>query len=237
MRLTVNINYDQRGHQRFIYEAPMWHENILPGRFYMAKIGNVSRKGIYFESDQALYRGEKIYIGSNRPQSEEHISNNCAGVEIKWRKVLKGSSFRYGYGAEFLDSDNVLVKSIDYTKIIIQNNHGTSGRYKRDPRKHFREIYGKAIVFATKNQQCNGSISNISRGGAFITTNNKFSLGQMIQIDIREDKTCDALRLKGWVVRLSPDGVGVKFDRRIRRDRRKKADRRVGRKTIKKEGP
>ena len=77
MRLTVNINYDQRGHQRFIYEAPMWHENILPGRFYMAKIGNVSRKGIYFESDQALYRGEKIYIGSKKPESAVNISRDC----------------------------------------------------------------------------------------------------------------------------------------------------------------
>jgi len=233
----VNINYDQRGNQRFIYEAPVWHLNISPGRFYMAKIGNVSRKGIYFESDQALYQGEQIYIGSNRPQSEENISDNCTSVEIKWRRALKDSPFRYGYGAEFLDSDNLLLKSIDYTKIINQDSPGTGGRYKRDPRKHFREIYGKAVVFTTKNHQYHGSISNISRGGAFIMTRNKFTLGQMIHIDIREDKPCEAFRLKGWVVRLSPQGIGVKFDRRIRRDRRKTADRRVGRKTKKKEGP
>jgi len=229
--LAVNINYDQRGNQRFIYEAVIWHENILPGRFYMAKIGNVSRNGIYFESDQALYQGEKINIGSNKPDSEKNISNNCTAVEIKWRKALKSSSFRYGYGAEFLDPDNSLVKSIDNTKIIDQVSHGTSGRYKIDPRAHVREIYGKEVVFTTKNHQYKGSISNISRGGAFIRTNIKFTLGQMILIDIREDKTCEALRLKGWVVRLSPKGVGVKFDRRTRHDRRKIADRRVERKT------
>jgi Tfp pilus assembly protein PilZ len=233
----VNINYDQRCNQRFIYEAAIWHENILPGRFYMAKIGNVSRNGIYFESDQALYQGEKIYIGSNRPESEKNISNICTDVEIKWRKALKESCFRYGYGAKFLDPDNSLVKSIDNTKAINQNSHGTSGRYKKDPRAHFREIYRKEIVFTTKNHQYKGSISNISRGGAFITTNNKYSLGQTILIDIREDKTCEALRLKGWVVRLSPKGVGIKFDRRNRRDRRENADRRVGRKTKKKEDP
>lgn len=229
----MNINYDQRGHQRFIYQAAIWHENILPGRFYMAKIGNICRKGIYFESDQALFQGEVIYIGSIKPQSEKKISNSCTGVEIRWRKVLKDSSFRYAYGAEFLDSENLLLKSIDYTKIINQNNQGTRERFKRDPRTHFREIYGKEIVFTARNNQYSGSMPNISRGGAFITTNNKFALGQMIQIDIREDKTCKALRLKGWVVRLSPHGVGVKFDRRIRRDRRKKADRRVGRGAIK----
>ena len=233
----MNINYDQRCNQRFIYEAAIWHENILPGRFYMAKIGNVSRNGIYFESDQALYQGEKIYIGSNRPQSEKNNSNNCTDVEIKWRKALKNSSFRYGYGAEFLDPDNPMLKSIDNTKKINQDSHATGGRFKRDPRAHFREIYRKEIVFRTKNQHHKGSISNISRGGAFIATNNKFTLGQTILIDIREAKTCEALRLKGWVVRLSPKGIGVKFDRRNRRDRRKNATRRVGRKIKKKEVP
>jgi hypothetical protein len=230
VRQTVNINYDQRSAQRFRYEAAIWHENILPGRFYMAKIGNVSRNGIYFESDQALYQGEKIYIGSRRPASDQNGSNNCTDVEIKWRKSLKDSSFRYGYGAEFLNPGNSLVKSIDHTKIMIQDSHETSGEYKSDPRKHFREIYRKEVVFTTKNHQYKGAISNISRGGAFIATNIKFTLGQTILINVRDHRACEPLRLKGWVVRLSPKGVGVKFDRRIRRDRRENADRRAGKK-------
>jgi Tfp pilus assembly protein PilZ len=222
----VKDNYDQRIDQRFIYEAAIWHENIIPGRFYRAKIGNISRKGIYFESDQALYQGEKIYIGRSRPESKEDISANCAGVEIKWRKALKDSSYQFGYGAEFLDLDNPLVKSIDSTNMINQNNHGTSRKYKKDPREHVRELYRKEIVFSTQNRHYKGSITNISRSGAFIRTKDKFALGQLILLDIREDKTSEALRLKGWVVRLSPNGVGVKFDRRIRLDRRKKVDRR-----------
>jgi len=230
----VNINYDQRGGKRFKYEAAIWHENILPDRFYKAKICNISQSGLYFESDQTLYQGEKIYIASKSPGSAKTITNECAGVEIKFRKDLKDSSFRFGYGAEFLDPDNPLVKSIDKTKIINQNTRGTRGRYGKDPREHIRELYRKEIVFTSKNSKYRGSIANISRGGAFITTKNKFALGQMILLDIREDKTCKALRLKGWVVRLSPNGVGVKFDRRIRRDRRKKVDRRDSRRPAKK---
>ena len=230
MRLAVNIAFDQRGHQRFVYEAAIWHENILPGRFYMAKIGNVSRRGIYFESDQALYQGDKIYIGSNGPRSEENSIKNCTGVEIKWRTVLKASSFRYGYGAEFLDPENRLLKSVDYTKINNQNGRGTNQKYRRDPREHFREIYRKEIVFTTKNHRYTGSTSNISRGGAFITTNIKFTLGQVPLMDIREDNTCETLRRRGWVVRLTPNGVGVKFDRRARYDRRQIADRRIAQK-------
>jgi len=231
----VNNNYDQRGNLRYICQAAVWHENIIPGRFYMAKICNISQTGIYFESDQALYRGEKIYIGSSRPESKENISNLCTGVEIKWRKALKKSSFRFGYGAEFKDPDNPLVRSIDNTNMTIPDSQGTGGRYKKDPREHVREVYRKEIVFTSQNRQYKGSISNISRGGAFITTKDKFTLGKIILLDIREDKTCQAPRLKGWVVRLGPNGVGVKFDRRIRRDRRKKVDRRVIRKTKKKE--
>jgi Tfp pilus assembly protein PilZ len=225
----VDTNYDQRGDKRFKYEAAIWHENILPGRFYRAKICNISRNGLYFESDQTLYQGEKIYIGSKNPETTKNIADECAGVQIMWRRDLEASSYRYGYGAEFLEPDNPLVKSIDNTRIVSQHSRGTSGRYRKDPREHMREPYRKEIVFTTKNHSYKGTIVNISRGGAFVTTKNKFSLGQMIQLDIREDKTCKALRLKGWVVRLSPTGIGVKFDRRIRHDRRKRLDRRVRR--------
>jgi Tfp pilus assembly protein PilZ len=231
----VNNNYHQRVDKRFKYEAAIWHENILPGRYYIAMIGNISQSGLYFESDQTLYQGEKIYIGSKRPGSAKNISNACAGIEIKWRMDLKDSSFQYGYGGEFLDPDNSLLKSIDKTEIT-GNARGTGKRYKKEPREHTRKIYRTEQIFTTKNRKYKGSIANISRGGAFIRTKNKFALGQMILLDIRRDKTCKALRLKGWVVRLSPNGVGVKFDRRIHRDRRKKVDRRYSRRPLKNRG-
>ncbi len=230
----MNINFYQRGDKRFKYEAAIWHENILPGRFYKAKICNISQSGLYFESDQTLYQGEKIYIGSKSPESSRDSSENCASVGIMWRKDLQDSSFRFGYGAKFLDPDNPLVKSIGKKKLINQNTHAVNGRSKKDPREHIRELYRKEIVFTTKNRKYNGFITNISRGGTFITTKNKFALGQMIQIDIREDKTCKNVTLKGWVVRLSPNGVGVKFERRMRPDRRKKSDRRDRRSPVKK---
>ena len=232
----MDINKNQRGTGRYKYEAEIWHVNILPGRFYKAKICDISRSGLSFESDQALYQGERIYIGSNRGESEKNTSAHCAGVEIKWRKDLKDSAFRFRYGAEFLDPDNPLVKSIDKTKIVNQNSRENSGRYKLDPRVHIRERHRKEIVFSTNNRKYKGLITNISQGGAFIATKKKFALGQFIQLDIGEDQPCKAVRLKGWVVRLSPNGVGVKFDRRIRLDRRNKVDRRIRRRTEKKAG-
>jgi len=55
---------------------------------------------------------------------------------------------------------------------------------------------------------------------------NPAALGQVIELVLKEDKACQDLNLKAWVVRLSPNGIGVKFDRRLGRDRRKNSDRR-----------
>jgi Tfp pilus assembly protein PilZ len=236
MRRMLNNNLDQRGNRRFKYETAIWHDSILPGRFYAAKICNISKSGICFESDQTLYQGEKIFIGSKNPESVENTAEHCAEVEIKWRKDLQDSPYRFSYGAEFMAPDNPLVRSINKEKLIKQNVKGSpSASYRQDPRAHLREAYQKEIVFVSQNRKYTGQITDISRGGVFIKTENKFSLGQVIELVLKEDKACQELKLKGWVVRLTPNGVGVKFDRRLGRDRRKNSDRRDRRAGIKKQ--
>ena len=51
----------------------------------------------------------------------------------------------------------------------------------------------------------------------------------MIHIVIPGGKKNIDVKLEGWVVRLHPKGVGVKFDRRTGRDRRRVLDRRRSR--------
>jgi Tfp pilus assembly protein PilZ len=60
----------------------------------------------------------------------------------------------------------------------------------------------------------------------FIVTTYKFSVGQQIILVIPGDKKHSVMKLKSSVVRLSPKGAGVKFDRRTGRERRKGLDRR-----------
>jgi hypothetical protein len=222
----VIINNNQREKMRFKYEAFIWHDNILPDRFYAARIFNISRSGLYFESDQTLYQGEEIYIANKNPGASGIGSENCTRVEIRWRKDLQDSAYRYGYGAKFLGPDNTLVKSIDKNKLIKQNTNGNHPRYKKEPRAHLRELYRREIVFIAKNTKHKGIITDISRGGAFIQTGIKLSLGQMVNLLIQGGQSCKDMNIKGWVVRLSPNGIGVKFDRRLRDDRRKDSDRR-----------
>jgi hypothetical protein len=238
----VDITSDRRENQRLKYEAIIWHNSILPGIFYKAKLCNISKTGVYFETDQSLYPGEKIYIAK---KSDSSISNrkdinrvkikwrkdSTKGfdhIEIKWRKELKNSSCQYGYGAVFIGSNPNLEKLLDMVDVNKNVNGNDNLKAKKDPRELTRENYRKEITFSAKGQSYKGIISNISRVGAFIETKTKFSLGQLIRLEIPGDSLFRDLKLKGWVVRLDPKGVGIKFERRSGRERRKDLDRRRG---------
>jgi len=232
----VNLNSDQRTKKRYQYEATIWHDNLFPDIFYETKMYNLSQGGIYFESDQTLYAGEKIYIAIKDPSASDNDYKNCLKVEIKWRKNIKDSFFRYGYGAQFIDSRNTLLESIDMAKLSKASLKENGYKYRKDSRQDPRSHYRKVTFFSTNNRNYKGFITNISRSGAFIVTKHKFFLGQQIMLVIPGGGKHYDIKLKGSVVRLSPKGIGVKFDRRTGMERRKGRDRRSNkRRTIKKE--
>lgn len=221
----VNFNSDQREKKRYKYEATIWHDNLFPEIFYETKMYNLSRVGMYFESDQTLYAGEKIYIAIKDPSASPNDYKNCVRVEIKWRKNLKDSNVRYGYGAKFIDSRNALLESIDMANLSLNSLQGNGYKNSEDSRQNHRTPYRKVTFFTTQNRNYKGFITNISRSGAFIVTKYKFSLGQQIILVIPGDEKHSDIKLKGSVIRLSPKGAGVKFDRRTGMERRKGLDR------------
>ena len=223
----MDLKFDQRENNRFKCEAFIWHDNLLPEIFYNAKMVNLSKSGVYFESDQIIYPGEDIYIGLKDPASAVNDNKAHIRVEIKWRKDLQNASFRFGYGAKLINPIDTLVKSIDTAKLGRQSTQDNVFKHKKDPRKHPRKLYRKVMFFTSKSKNHKGLITNISRGGAYIITRNKFYLGQMIQLIIPGDRQRKDVKLKGWVVRLSPEGLGVRFDRRKGRERRSVLDRRA----------
>lgn len=225
----MNINSDQRDKKRYKYEATIWHDNLFPEIFYETKMYNLSKGGIYFESDQTLYAGEKIYIAIKDPSVPDNDYKDCVQVEIKWRKNLTDSNVQYGYGARFTDSHNTLLKSIDPAKLAKDSLPENGHKYKKDSRQNPRSPYRRVTFFTTDDRNYKGFITNISRSGAFIVTKYQFTLGQKIMLVIPGDKKHSAMKLNGSVVRLSPKGAGVKFDRRTGVERRKGDDRRKDR--------
>ncbi len=228
----MGANSDRRKKIRYKANAIIWHDNLLPGVFYSAKLVNLSKGGLYFESDQILYQGEEICLGTRKPPASGADIRKYVRVEIKWRKDLNHSSYSYGYGAQFVDPDNIFSKSLDSARRQFRLPPAGQAPVTKDPREHPRGSLHKKVRFSSGKQKYTGFITDISRGGAFIETRDRLSPGQLIQLVLPGDGLHEDLPLQAWVVRLSPKGIGLKFDRRIGRNRRGGLDRR-GRKNKK----
>ena len=80
-----------------------------------------------------------------------------------------------------------------------------------DPRKSFK----KTIQFTTKDETFTGVSQDISAGGMFIATEDTFSVGQMITIEIPLSNKGKSLKVPAQIVRIKPEGIGVEFLKKI----------------------
>ena len=87
----MNLKFDKRGNKRLRCEAVIWHDNLLPDIFYNAKMHNISKSGVYFESDQIIYPGEDIYVGLKNSTSPTY-STKPASTSRK--RTCSGSAKR-----------------------------------------------------------------------------------------------------------------------------------------------
>ena len=222
----MNSNSDLRKNKRYKFETIILHDILVPDMFYEAKMYNISKGGVYFESDQVLYPGEDIYIGLKNSSDSGDNEKNYSCIRIKWRKDVQNGSFRYGYGASFLNQSASLQKILDVVDFVKEIPEVSDMQKEKDPRDHQRQPYRKIVYFTSRNLKYKGYIKNMSRGGAFIITRKKFVIGQMIKIIFPGTKLKGEFKLKGWVVRVDQNGIGVRFDRRSGNDRRSDLDRR-----------
>jgi Tfp pilus assembly protein PilZ len=223
----VSSNSDRRKTKRYHFETVILHDTLLPDIFFDAKMYDISKGGVHFESDQSLYPGEEIYIGLKSSPYSEDSEKYYSYVRIKWRKVLPNSSFKFGYGAEFIKASPSLLKILDIADFENEPSENQASKKESDPREHQRKPYRKVVYFSTRNSKHKGFIKNISRGGAFIITRGKFAIGQIINLVFPGKRLKKELKLKGWIVRVDQNGIGVRFDRRSGKDRRGDLDRRI----------
>ena len=226
----MELYTDIRDKKRFNCNAEVSHDNLLPDVFYPARMYNFSRGGLYFESDQRLYIGDYINYRVKYPaQPSGNDTHYQFGVEILWRQQPQHSSLKYGYGSKFINPNQTLENIIDLSKLEKQRIPQKNAEKEKDPRTHPRRPYNRSLVLITQNRNFKGLMTNISRSGAFIKTQNQFSVGQIIVILVPGHKKHKDVKLTGYVVRLNRSGVGVIFDRRrAYRNRRSDLDRRTG---------
>lgn len=228
-RQILKSNIERRHHKRYKYEAIISHDVSSNDVIHPGKMFNFSKGGLYFESNEAIYPDEEVFVGlATDPESGDHDAQLLFEVKVIWRQQLEGSSFRYGYGGKFLNSSDSLLESPGIAKLEKQAPSGDKFIGEIDARKYHRRVYNKPLDFFYKRMKFKGLIANISRGGAFIETGAKFSLNETIQLVVPGGKAGKKVLVKGWIVRISRRGVGVSFERRSGRERRNDLDRRTG---------
>ena len=235
------MNDEYRDNARFDHEAAILIENYPRGSYYHARMFNYSEGGMYFESNIPFRRGTIIIFGIENSPFE-----NCPGVyraKVKWCEKLadKSSIYYYGVGAEFF-KPNRLSSKIPRT-ITPQQKHpagrfvyqrgvmgkpqigrATSPKSNRPlfrnraqySRKHPRKPFSKNINYTANKKFYEGLVKDISRGGMFIKSGDKFSVGQELTLAIPTANRLKSLKLRGEVVRTEKEGFGVKFKRMLK---------------------
>lgn len=227
----MDLYSERRKHRRFVYEADIAHDLLAQNTIYNGKLYNFSKGGLYFESDQAIIPGEEVFIKFKDQQksvSDAMMAQLPFGVKVIWQIDLPDSSFRFGYGADYIDHNDSLVKCIKIPKIEQEKLREKNPRVEKDPRAYPRRRYHKSLRLSYKNKNYRGEFQNISRGGVFIKTDIQFTVGNQIRIAIPGSKIHKNLKLKGWIVRITRDGFGAKFDKESDGKDRREIERRSG---------
>ena len=223
---------ERRKHKRHQYEAYISHDILSPEVKPAGKIYNFSQQGLYFESNHDILPLEEVFV-----EIIDHITSSGTeqellfDVEVIWRKKLPDAPFRYGYGARFKFTDESIehkIKSAGPRKPPLPIPPPEL-EDKTEAREFPRKRCHQSVVFNHGTRVCRGWVTDISRGGAFIRTQSKFSLGHKIIIVITGDKAIKNLQRPGWIVRVNSEGFGVSFNRRSGSERRYDIDRRIGR--------
>ena len=202
--------------QRHICEVDMKHDVVIPDIHYDGIISNLSTGGIYFESNESIFPGDEISVTVKKLNEEEITFDVC----IIWKKDLSNSTFSFGYGAQSINPNESMkqISGEDANRIF----------NSEDKRKYQRKIINKQIRLKNFNKICNGRIRDISRGGAFIETDSRFSIEEKIVLNLSREIANKNVKLTGWIVRRDNDGFGITFDRRSGSERRYDLDRRKG---------
>jgi hypothetical protein len=130
-------NLENRDTARIDHTSSLQVQDIASEKIYKARMFNYSKEGIYFESDSVLNPGIQIYIGiQNSPYASLPDVLEYHRAQIMWRKELKRSFFRYGYGVK-------LASLADKQDLQLNDK-----KEKKDLRKHPRRPYDQFFLMS-----------------------------------------------------------------------------------------
>lgn len=194
---------EKRSESRELRKSPILVQEFDDVYIYNARMTNFNFKGVYFESDTDLKVGAQVIIGIEDSTyispDASHDSPNFYNAKIMWKNELTNRFFKFGYGTKFVSYRGN------------KNSLNTDSKLKEEYRKHPRKEYTASVIIFSIDKYINGSISNISKGGAYIKTSGKFKMGQKITLVLPKAKTNKSIMIDSEVLHLALDGVGVGF--------------------------
>ena len=191
---------EDRDATRFDHYSPLHVHDLKSGKLCEARMSNYSNSGIYFETNGLFQKGTKIYISmQNSPYAQSSDVLEYVNGEVMWRKNLKQSYFKYGYGIKF-----VFVSSKEYSE--------TNDTQVKELRNHSRKPYFQNILCRTEKGLHTGRTKNISASGAFIATDEDLRVGQQLKLSLPRKKGKSAV-IKGQIVWKNEEGFGLKFQK------------------------
>lgn len=198
---------EQRRNFRFQHRTLVFLENLDSGPIRLGYLANYSNGGFYFESDTLLETSDDIYIGiQDSPYSSDENVYECHRVEIVWRKALKDSACRYGYGARHLDHPTPNIDElIRYFGNIPEHIKAMLSLDKEERRDSRKSVNRRVAVYRQ------GILKNVSRRGMFIESQNGLRVGEILLIKIPGTRFDNDTMLKAKVVRKERTGIGVKI--------------------------
>jgi hypothetical protein len=84
-------------------------------------------------------------------------------------------------------------------------------KQRGEPRKHDRKDFFMIVDYSVNDQYHRDFIQDISESGVFIKTSQTFSVSQNIQMTFMSPDYQKPFKIKGEIVRVHNEGIGVKF--------------------------
>ena len=214
----TNYRVDKRRKRRFHYETAVALERIEGGVTSVARMFNVSERGVYFETDTRIPNGRQIIIWiANSPFASDPGVYESHRVETVWRRPLNDSVYAYGYGVKRLEPAGAFAQSLVMSRFGMPRPRVGRLRPIRDSRRHPRKQLSESVYFKARNGHYKGLIQNISRNGLFIETRHRFDVGRSVQIVIPDNRFDYYLSVTARIVRTNPHGIGLEIVRVVKR--------------------
>ena len=83
----------------------------------------------------------------------------------------------------------------------------------KEKRERVRHADSKTVDFVVGKRTHRGSTTNMSRNGVFIKTEGRLSKGQDISMVFESPRFEKREKRTGKIVRVTPEGIGVKFEK------------------------